>query len=240
MDDSLLEPDFQEPYTAWQGDQTPKGNAAILKRLDPVIDKAVKTFAGRTDPLLKSKARRITLSSLKTYNPSRGRLQTHIYNQLRTMQRVAGQQTHIIKVPERVMLDRRTITRSQQELEDELGREPTDQELTQRTGFSLKRLSKIRRYNPAMSEGFFSGLGEGGFAPGVNRQDSSAWVQFVYDDLSPTDQKIMEWTLGLHGQSVLSNQDIARKLKRTPGAVSQRKKIIQDLLDQEQALSPFQ
>lgn len=240
MTDSLIEPDFQDPYEAWQADQTPQGNAAMLKTLDPMIDKAVKTFAGRTDPLLKSRARRITLNSLKTYDPQRGRLQTHIYNQLRTMQRVAGQQTHIIKVPERLMLDRRTIASAEQALEDELGREPTDDELAQRTGYSLKRLRKIRSYNPAMSEGFFAGMGEGGFAPGVQQPESEAWVQFVYDDLAPTDQKIMEWTLGLHGRPTLSNQQIAQKLKRTPGAISQRKKIIQDLLDQEQDLSPFQ
>jgi hypothetical protein len=82
-------------------------------------------------------------------------------------------------------------------------------------------------------------MGEGGFSPGVNRPESEAWIQFVYDDLSPTDQKIMEWTLGLHGQPTMSNQDIAQKLKRTPGAISQRKKMIQDLLNQERELSPF-
>jgi hypothetical protein len=239
MNDSLLEPDFQDPFDAWQRNQTPQGNAAILKTLDPVINKAVKTFAGRDDPLLRSRARRITLDSLGTYDPRRGRLQTHIFNQLRTMQRVAGQQSHIIKVPERVVLDRRTVSRVQQELEDELGREPTDAELAQHTGFSIKRLGKIRRFSPGMAEGFFAAMPDGGFAPAV-KAESEAWVQFVYDDLSPTDQKIMEWTLGMGGRPKLSNQEIAIKLKRSPGAISQRKKIIQDLLDQEQELSPFQ
>jgi DNA-binding NarL/FixJ family response regulator len=49
----------------------------------------------------------------------------------------------------------------------------------------------------------------------------------------------MEHTLGLHGKKVLSNQEIARKLRLTPGAVSQRKATIQQLLNQEQELSPF-
>jgi DNA-directed RNA polymerase specialized sigma subunit len=239
MNDSLIEPNFQEPFDTWSRDKSPQANASMLKTLDPVIDKAVQTFAGRKDPLLKSRARRITVDALGTYDPQRGRLQTHIFNQLRTLQRAAGQQAHIIKVPERIMLDRRTMARLQQELEDELGRMPTDAELTQRTGFSLKRLRRIREYSPAMSEGFFAGMGEGGFSPGVNRPESEAWIQFVYDDLSPTDQKIMEWTLGLHGQPTMSNQDIAQKLKRTPGAISQRKKMIQDLLNQERELSPF-
>jgi IS30 family transposase len=49
----------------------------------------------------------------------------------------------------------------------------------------------------------------------------------------------MELSLGMRGQSKASNQEIARKLNRSPGAITQRKIKIQQLLNQEQDLSPF-
>ena len=61
----------------------------------------------------------------------------------------------------------------------------------------------------------------------------------VYQGLSPLDQRVMELTLGMRGNKKLSNQEIAAKLNRSPGAITQRKTKIQQLLDQEQKLSPF-
>lgn len=235
----MTEPEFDNLYTTWQQNRTPEGNAAALQALNPTINQAMQTHVGKQDPLLKSKARRMTLRALQTYDPMRGRLRNHVYNHLRGLKRAAGQQAHILRAPERLMLDRRAVGASQQELEDELGREPTDDELAHRAGFSVGRLQRIRGYKPGMSHGFFENLGEGGFLPAVKRQESEAWVQFVYDDLSPIDKKIMEWTLGLNGQPVLANQVIAKRLNRSPGAISQRKKLIQNLLDEEQDLSPF-
>jgi hypothetical protein len=58
-----------------------------------------------------------------------------------------------------------------------------------------------------------------------------SWHEFVYHDLDPIDQVILEHSLGLHGKQVLPNQDIARKLKLSPGAISQRKVRIQDQLN---------
>ena len=49
----------------------------------------------------------------------------------------------------------------------------------------------------------------------------------------------MENSLGMNGRKVLSNQELARKLNRSPGAISQAKARIQELLNKEDELSPF-
>jgi DNA-binding NarL/FixJ family response regulator len=46
----------------------------------------------------------------------------------------------------------------------------------------------------------------------------------------------MEHTLGMNNKKVLSNQEIARKLGLSPGAISQRKARIQQLLDRREDL----
>jgi len=241
--DLKIEPDLQEPYENWKSNQTMESNAKFLKTLDPIINKAIKTHVGTPNPLTRSRARRMALESLPKYDPSRSRLQTHLYNQLQGLKRYNAQQGHGVKVPERVVLDRHVVDTASQEMRDEFGREPSDAEISDRTGYSQKRLAHVRGYSPAMSQGFFTGVGEatgeGGFMPAIEQNDSDAWMQLVYEDLDPIDQSIMELSLGLNGNRQLSNQEIAVKLNRSPGAISQRKNRIQMLLDQEDEISPF-
>lgn len=237
MMDNYLEPEFAEPYRAWKAGPSPATSRALLGALGPTIEQHVRRNVGETNPIFLGRARRIALDSLAGYDPSRARLSTYLGNQLLGMRRVARQP--ILKVPERVVLDRYNLETAAKDLAGELGREPSDQELADRTGFSLKRISHVRRYRSGASEGMFEAME--GFQPGVAAAPEAhqAWVELVYQDLAPIDQKILEWSIGLHGRKPLSNQEIARKLGRSPGAISQRKKQIQALLDQEQGLSPF-
>lgn len=239
MNDLKIEPEYQAAYDTWAADPTPEANAQILKDLDPMIDKAIRTHVGTNNPLYRSRARQMALSGLRTYDPTRGRLQSHLYSQLQGLKRYAGQQQNILKVPERVLLDRRTLQAAQTELEDRLGREPTDEELGRETGFSVRRLARIRSFNPATSEGFLDSVAQAGEGGGLNpavETESDMWTRMVYDDLGAIDKKVMEWGLGLNGRQPLSTQEIARRLSITPGAVSQRKLKIQQLLDQGQEL----
>jgi len=159
------------------------------------------------------------------------------------LRRITQQQSQIVKAPERVLLESQKLREYQQELSDELGRDPTDAELTDKLGISMSRLSKIRKYQPGMTSGQVEELDpmSGGAAGRLPNQRDAAdlWAEIVYQDLNPMDQRIMELSLGMRGQQKLSNQEIARKLNRSPGAITQRKIRIQQLLDQEQDLSPF-
>jgi len=235
-----LEDDFKEPYAAWKANQTPTGNAAMLDTLKPVIEKGIRAHVGAPNPLLTSRARKVALEGLRTYDPSRARLQTHLFNQFQGLKRIARQQSQVIRAPERVVFDQQQLRQYEQELTDELGREPTDVELANHSGFSLKRISHVRGYQPGVSEGALEAVAPG-FTGSIRPDPRSQqmWTELVYDDLAPLDQKILEYSLGLHGRKPLSNQEIARKLGRSPGAISQRKARIQQLLDQEQELSPF-
>lgn len=236
-----LEDDFREPYETWKAaNNAPEANAAFLKHLNPVIDGAINAHVGRSNPLLVSRARRMTLDAVRNYDPKRSRLKTHLFNQLQGLKRVNRQQTTILRVPERVALDRHHLAGSTQELTDKLGREPSDAELADHTGFSARRLSRVRSYSPAVAEGTLEAFSPTQEVLGNSTNPAQAragmWQQIVYGDLSPTDQAVMEHALGLNGRPRLSNQEIAQKLKKSPGLISQRKKMIQGLLDKEESL----
>jgi len=239
--DNYLEDEYRPGYEAWQGNQTPEGNAAFLKELDPIVQKGVKMY-GNDSPLAQSKAKLIALDALKKYDPKRSRLQSHMLTQMQSLRRAQRKQEEILRAPERILLENQKLQAYTQEIQDELGREPTDSEISNRLGVSLDRLKKIRQFQPGLSLGQAESADPMQGAPASSlpgQTDTDYWVELVYHDLNPIDQKILEMTLGLHGQKKLSNQEIAKKLNRTPGAVSQRKVQIQKILDQEQDLSPF-
>lgn len=234
-----LEPDYTDSYQAWQTDPTPQTRTAMLKHVQPVLDQAVLSAAGRNpSPNIRSRAKLMAAKSLDSYDPTRGPLRNHLLSQLRGLQRHVGQEQNIIAVPEQLSLDRVGLRTATEALTDRLGREPSTAELADHTGLSLRRIGHIRSYRPAVAAG--SILDETGEVyspasalPGDNTADD-AWAELVYYDLSPTDQTIMGHTLGMHGLPPLQNQELATRLSLSPGAISQRKAKIQAMLDSRQ------
>jgi len=238
--DFLLEPQYLPAYRAWHTTRNPETAGALLKQLNPILDKAITSYGGGSkNANLRSRARQITLDSLESYDPTKAKLQTHLLNQLKGLHRYAAQSQQILSVPEQVMLDNQHLYRAEQDLVDRLGRDPSDRELADQTGLSLKRLTYVRQYQRPVAEGVMSGSAhnEGGpISPAVAQNDPSGWLEFVYHDLNDVDKSIMEYTLGLHGAHKLPTGEIAKKLNISPGAVSQRAQRIQMKLNQRDDL----
>ena len=244
--DKFREPTTFPEFDSWKQQRTPAAKTALLKALHPTIDKAISAYvpdAGSAS--VRGQAKIMALNAIDTYDPKFGAsLHTHVMSQLQGLRRYAGQQNQIVKIPERIALDQAALDRSRQELTTELGREPSLTELSDHSNLSLKRIKHIHKFQAPVPEGFFHGAeradGEGGVdLPAVKDLDDHSWLDLVYHDSNPADQKIIEWTLGLHGQQQLSNEEIAAKLKMSPGRVSQRKLAIQQILNQQDQLSPF-
>lgn len=238
----MLEDDLRSPYEAWKAAPSPMTTGPMLKALQPTIDGAIRTHVGEPNPLIVGRARVMALDGLPGYDPKRGRLQSYMYNHLLGLKRANRKQTQILKVPERVVFDKHHLDKSTAELQATLGREPTDDELADHTGFSGGRMAKVRGYKSGLSEGYVDDMTEGNVFGGTTvpgAPDRNVWADIVYDGLDAYHQKIMELAMGLHGRSVLSNEMIASKLGRSPGAISQAKLRIQKMLNEEHELSPF-
>jgi len=238
-----LEPEYEPAFTAWQASPSPQTSGELLKAIRPEIDRAIHVYTGTKDPILVSKARSIALGALPRYDAKQSKLGTFMMNQLQSLKRVARQQQQIVNIPERVQLDSQALNRSTAELTEQLGREPSAAELARHSGLSLKRITHVRKFRYPVSEGQMTTIGDDGeeSTPGAvsTGEQSKVWREIVYLDADPISQKILEWSFGMHGSPVLSNQAIAIKLRLSPGAVSQRKANIQRMLDSEQEVSPY-
>lgn len=238
-----LEPEYADVYNAWKQAETPETTTKLLQTVMPSIDKAISAHVGQGNPNLRSRAKLMSLTALRSYDPAKARIGTHLMNQLQGLKRVHRQQQQIISVPERIALEHGQLVGAENELRDRLGRDPSTAELADYSGISMKRLRKVRRYHTPMAEGTFAAMGlendEQTETPSVRQSPTGHWAELVYQDLDSANQLIMEHSLGLHGKRVLPNHVLANKLGISPGAVSQRKALIQQRLNEQQNLSPF-
>ena len=133
-----------------------------------------------------------------TYDATKGTLRTHLLSQLRGLQRIGARQQQVISVPERVSLDRQRLITAETELRDRFGRDPSDAEIADYTGLSLKRLAHVRQGRPPVAQGTITDSGNpDAFTPAsrIPGQDPgyAAWIEFVYGDLDPINQAIMDY-----------------------------------------------
>lgn len=230
---------FSQQHQTWLKNQTPETNVEILKAVQPTIDTALASYVGKTpSPTMRSRARLMALNALQTFDPNRGNVRTHLLSQMQGLRRLAAKEQNIISIPEQVGLDFQRLDQAENELRDQLNRDPSDDEIADFTGLSTKRIRKIRNFHQPIAEGMTAVSTNAENTPTEiasslpgDHSTTDAWLNFVYDDLGPVDKLIMDMTLGRNGKRQTPTQEIARRLNITPGAVSQRAAKIQAMLD---------
>ena len=216
--------DLDTAYAAWQERQDPTTMRALLKAADPIIGRAITQYAGG-DKAMRARAKRLAIQAFRSYDPKRAaQLKTHLMIRLRPLQREYTRRTSPLAVPERVQLDQLRLRNAEQSLTETYGREPSDDELAEYMGLSKRRIAHVRRYaKGVLAEGQMrSREGELQLPGSEHVTASDIWVEYVHHDLDPKDKKIMEWKTGYGGHAVLSTNEIAKRLRISPSAVSQR------------------
>ncbi|MHA2068567.1 MAG: hypothetical protein ACXABY_29750 [Candidatus Thorarchaeota archaeon] len=237
--DKLEDAEYQPQYQAWMDQPTPQNASAMLKSIDPYVNKAIQANVGKVDPSTRSRGRRMALEAMRTFDPNRAKLSTHLSRQLQGLKRYQAKRAPGISMPERMALDRNMLDTAETNLTNELGREVSVEELADYTHLSPKRIAYVRGFSPALSEGQIAASSGGMLNPLVDHDTSNSWHELVYTDMDKTNKLIYDWTLGAHGKPTLSNQEIARRLRLSPAAISKRKGLIQQQLEQQSELSPF-
>jgi len=218
---SYASKDKPDNFTLWQQDPSEENLSKLMSDLKPTISSALNTFTGG-DKSLTTRAYILAQQSLSSYDPAKGtNIKTHVFNNLKRLNRVKEERSSVIHVPEGVRLDNRNIYKFKTEFMDRNDREPTLSELADGTGLSIKRISKAVSISE-MPEG--AAVSEKGDLLGSmhNRTKEDIWQDYVYYDLDPKNKKIFEWTTGYMGAKLLPKAEIAKKLKISPAAVSQR------------------
>lgn len=209
---------MENEFKAWKQDPNETNFDKLMGKVKPVINNAVSLYVGGDHSAARSKAKVLTSKALKNYDPEKGtKLKTYLMVQMQPLRRFAAKTRTLTNIPERAQRESATIDTVYRELEDKLDRSPSDVELADHTGFSVKKIQYLRRFNKPTSE---SSVDYSPVTSKVNPED--VWADYVYYDLGNVDRKIFEWRTGYGGHKMLSTNDIAKRLKLTPAAVSQR------------------
>ena len=225
-------------WSTWKADPSPTNMTDMMKQVNPVVDKAVYTYAPQSSPAVRSIAKVYTRKALESYDPTKGtKLQTHLHIQLQPLRREAASY-NTLHVPENVRTDMRQLGNAERQYEMEQGRSANDDELADYTSLSRARINHIRKfYRPTVYDSAISEGGEGGAeqaTPALSDAES-LWEDYVYYELSDKDKLIYDMKLGNKSGKPASLADISAKMKMTPSAISQRlKRIAEKIMEGEQ------
>jgi len=239
---------LQATWRAWASQPgNKKLSSEVIAKFDPLIKVVINSYLGKqyvNDPLMIGRARQLLYQSLQTYSPEKGPITSYVWMNLQRLQRYLNKQQNVIRLSERDALIARAVENAEKEFIEEMGREPTDEELADKLNISRARLLKLRRRQKMGFEGSFEAVGDdetGGMLPGVDtagRPINRKYAELLYDSLEDTkDKYIMERAFGLGNREPVPLDKIAKDLNISKGAVSQRlAKLNQQLLELSEAL----
>lgn len=120
----------------------------LLKSLGGAIGSQTRYFKQsgvRIPPsVIDAQAYSLALRGLMTYDPSRGtQVATHVINAMRRLRRVVNQHRNMARIPETRIDEVRNFQRANEELEESLGRVPTDVEMAGYLKWPIKQVQTL-------------------------------------------------------------------------------------------------
>ena len=216
---------YTQAYNKWVTDPSPDNMAGLVSAFAPTINSELQQYSGSRE-LLRSRAKAFVIDAIRSFNPEgRTNLNTWVVTNLKQLSRY-GKSLRTVHTSEDIARNVAEYRRSIAELEDSLGREPTDEELQDHTGWSMKTLAKIKdaSVQTVNSQTVTNNEGENGPEdPETMHIDNVPYAaDAVYASLGDRDRDIYDYKLGAHGREQLSGKELAARLGVTPAYISQR------------------
>lgn len=220
----------EQAYAEWLKNKSPENMSRVVDAFAPTINSEIMRYSG-PKPLLRSRAKVLAVKAVKSFDPMSGaRLNSWIVTNLQPLSRYSIKQRDI-QIPEVAARQAAEVSRVTEYLKDDLGRDPTDDEIADEIGISPKRVAAVRKMAvPSVVSGSFDDSEDGenvSTAPAVETPSQVPYAQeAVYQGLDRSDRLIFDHLTGMHGKKQLSGKEIAAMLGVSPSAISQRANAI--------------
>jgi len=205
---------------------------ALLNRLQPLIYRETSKWQSAVPgPALEAKARLLAAEALKTYDPNRGAsIGTHVTSRLRKLSRSVYPYQNVARLPENKQLLYNTFMVANNELLDDLGRDPTVDELADHLKWPSKRVQDFHKSYGVRELVESAGATADFQAHQAPSSGGATMVDMFYHGLSKEDQDLFKDITGYGGAKELSNSQLCMKYKITQGQLSyKRRKLVDGL-----------
>lgn len=226
---------MQQLVLRWKKQKRPQDTKAIIKYLQPTIQSALHTYTPGQQNSFRIKATKLALDSLSQYDASKNTApSSFVFTNLQRLNRIRRQRQNIIHIPQSQVYLKQQIDKKIAQLQQDLGRQPNIDQICDATGMSKKKLQKLQEgsifsesssINPQNNQSTF----------GIKDITDKDYYNYVYSSVGDIDKKILQWSMPYKG-TPLSNNQIAKKLKLSAGAVSQRKAKLQQMMSEVRGL----
>jgi DNA-directed RNA polymerase sigma subunit (sigma70/sigma32) len=215
-------------WKKWKEAPTEENLSAVLDQMQGMINKSVSTYSSAAVPpsAIKGAANLAVLNAIKTYDPSKGKLSTHVGWHLKKVRATAAKYQNLGRIPEHRTYKITAFKEAKAEITERLGYEPDAQMLADDLGWSLAETarmdSELRKDYIASQSPDVDLLGDVATEEGKEREV----LRYIWHELTPDERTVFEYTLGLNGKPALSAGDIAKKMSTNQPKISRiRKKI---------------
>lgn len=194
LPEEATRPDYKSKdkllYEQWVKEPNSINRNALMKHLGPLIHSQVNRQSGTLPrAALEAEATIWAMKAVKTFDPSKGfQLSTHVMSYLRKVNRLNYKHQNAARLPEHQQRQYRPYEKARANLENELGREPTDAELARELGWS-------KAYTTKYKGRLFSDMIESGSehsAQMTQYSDSKMLFEEIMKRLTPKERMIAE------------------------------------------------
>jgi DNA-directed RNA polymerase specialized sigma subunit len=216
-----------------QGGRQPEHLEPLVSRFEPIITSKMRQWKPpmAQEEAFRTELRKQVVKALHTYDPSRGTaVSTHVVSRMPAAIRWGNQHANTAYIPEGKTRHIGPLLAAQDDLREELGRDPTHDELAHATGISLKHVQKTMG---AMRKDVLSSSFESDPTP----QESPRHMEIIehLPAALPTDhhREVFYHMYGLEGRAKIDSPGaIARKIGKNPSQVSRMRTDILNIYKQ--------
>src|SRR5271157_3176757 len=214
----------------WQKTHDPMLFANLSMRYRPIINSVVSRY--RTTGLPPSTLRAIATTNMikafETYDPTKGtEPSTHLWNHLQRVQRSASESLLSGHIPENRNLKKSTFNIVTNNLTDQLGREPSIDEMADELGWDQREVARMQsemRGEVNASDAEFDFYGNSTQGESKNK----VMADYLYHELKGPEKIVFERTFGYGNKPILNNKEISEVLNINEMAVHRMKKKMAD------------
>ena len=210
--------------------RTPEALRPLLQSFKPLLVRRggdmKAAFSNVPEETVDAEMNKQFLAAIKTYNPTKAQLNTHIEHYLKKTKRFVDTYKNIGRIPDHRVAKVYNFKNEKERLESELRREPTTFELSTALGWSPREVSRleteVRRENTTSR---FEGMGLTD-PTSVMPSEAAEVINLVKYELNPEEMLVYEYTFGMGGKPKLSPGDMAKQLNMSPSKVSRLRKVL--------------